>query len=239
MQNALSPVFAVLVLNVLATTVSPVHAQTALDLTERSSERYPSYVITLPDHEDEEDDDVACNPDPPCFDNENRFVDCGNGTITDQVTGLIWLQETTCMGLAYYVDANEGAAELGDGTDPACNLTDSSCPGDWRLASKDEWQVVMDLAQSNGCGFPDSLGFPDTEGSGCWSEGDAFRDVTSFFGYITSTTKASNPGSAWYASTFDGSLSTFPKTGGCEDVPPDTDCDPFPPIYSLPVRGGN
>ena len=28
--------------------------------------------------------------DAPCFHNTNRYVNCGNGTVTDTVTGLIW-----------------------------------------------------------------------------------------------------------------------------------------------------
>ena len=35
--------------------------------------------------------------DGPCFDNTNRYVDCGNGTVTDTVTGLIWLQQADCL----------------------------------------------------------------------------------------------------------------------------------------------
>ena len=27
--------------------------------------------------------------DPPCFDNANRYVNCGNGTVTDTATGLV------------------------------------------------------------------------------------------------------------------------------------------------------
>ena len=29
------------------------------------------------------------NPDPPCFSNSVRFVVCGNGTVTDSVSGLM------------------------------------------------------------------------------------------------------------------------------------------------------
>ena len=29
---------------------------------------------------------------PPCFDLTHRYVDCANGTVTDTVTGLIWLK---------------------------------------------------------------------------------------------------------------------------------------------------
>src|SRR6266540_598658 len=33
----------------------------------------------------------------PCFDNVNRYVNCHNGTVTDTVTGLIWLQQADCL----------------------------------------------------------------------------------------------------------------------------------------------
>jgi len=36
---------------------------------------------------------AATKADGPCFDNVNRYVDCGNGTLTDTVTGLIWLKK--------------------------------------------------------------------------------------------------------------------------------------------------
>ncbi len=38
-------------------------------------------------------------PDPPCFDASNRFVDCLNGTVTDTVTGFIWLKDADCSAL--------------------------------------------------------------------------------------------------------------------------------------------
>ena len=42
--------------------------------------------------------DWGTRADGPCFDNTNRYVDCGNGTVTDTVTGLIWLQDADCLG---------------------------------------------------------------------------------------------------------------------------------------------
>ena len=45
------------------------------------------------------------------------------------------------------------------------------------------------------------------------------------------------PAWAWYGDTASGGLVKTGKTGGCDDIPPGSDCDPFPPIYSLPVRG--
>jgi hypothetical protein len=48
---------------------------------------------------------------PPCFDNSgNRYVDCGNGTVTDIVTGLIWLKTANCFGTRDWAAANNAAA---------------------------------------------------------------------------------------------------------------------------------
>ena len=223
------------VLFALAVGITSVGAQSNNDLGERGDRLQAPIIISLPDVDDEDEDDDSYNPDPPCFDDDNRFVDCGNGTVTDQVTGLIWLQETICLGVAYYTAYNERAASLGEGTDPDCNLTDGSCPGDWRLATKEEWEVIFSQAQTNGCSHPDFV-FPDTEGLGCWAEGDVFHDVTHFFGYWTSTTADDAPGAAWYGDINFGGVSKTSKTGGCDDIPPGTDCDPFPEIYGLPVR---
>ena len=67
--------------------------------------------------------------DGPCYSSDPvRFADCGNGTITDQVTALTWLADATCLSLAYYAEANEIAASLGEGTHPDCELTDGSSP---------------------------------------------------------------------------------------------------------------
>lgn len=52
------------------------------------------------------------NADPPCFDNGNRYVDCRNGTITDTVTGLIWLKQANCLQASDYATANRLAAVL-------------------------------------------------------------------------------------------------------------------------------
>ena len=48
----------------------------------------------------------------PCFDNANRYVDCGNGTVTDTHTGLIWLQDAGCLGVSDWATANKAAASL-------------------------------------------------------------------------------------------------------------------------------
>ena len=51
----------------------------------------------------------------PCFDNTNRYVNCNNGTVTDTVTGLIWLQQVDCISPRDYAAANNAAALLATG----------------------------------------------------------------------------------------------------------------------------
>lgn len=77
-----------------------------------------------------------------------RFSDMDDGTIRDNETGLIWLKDANCSelpgtdsyGKADWYTAISAAADLIDGT---CGLTDGSEPGDWRLPTKEEWEVFM------------------------------------------------------------------------------------------------
>lgn len=78
----------------------------------------------------------AARAEGPCFNNFSRFVDCGNGTMTDTVTKLIWLQQADCLIPADWASANEAAAGLKSGD---CGLSDGSSAGDWRLPTKEEW----------------------------------------------------------------------------------------------------
>src|SRR5574342_743824 len=52
--------------------------------------------------------DAAFAPaDPPCFNNTSRYADCGNGTVTDTVTGLIWLKQSNCLPNGNWAAANQ------------------------------------------------------------------------------------------------------------------------------------
>ena len=55
----------------------------------------------------------------------NRYVDCGNGTVTDNVTGLIWLKQADCLGSADWASASQAAAALKSGD---CSSTASRRP---------------------------------------------------------------------------------------------------------------
>jgi Protein of unknown function (DUF1566) len=118
-----------------------------------------------------ENADNRIKPDGPCFDNTNRYVNCGNGTVTDTVTGLIWLQYADCLAVNDWAAANQAVAGLRNGE---CNLTDKSRPGDWRVPTKDEWSATTAAAIALGCvrfgsGAPPSL--TNDPGTGCLSAG--------------------------------------------------------------------
>ncbi len=63
-----------------------------------------------------------------------RFTDNGNGTVTDNLTGLIWLKNANCFGLRAWNDAVSDCNGLNSGE---CGLSDDSNAGDWRLPNQE------------------------------------------------------------------------------------------------------
>src|SRR5262245_16515918 len=103
--------------------------------------------------------------DGPCFDDVNRYVDCGNGTVTDTSTGLIWLKQADCLPTNTWAAGNQAAAGLKDGD---CGLTDKSSPGDWRLPTKAEWEAVI-TQRFSGAGICVPA-LANDAWTGCWSD---------------------------------------------------------------------
>ena len=169
----------------------------------------------------------AAHAAPPCFDNLHRYVDCGNGTVTDTVTGLIWLKNASCFpDVADYAAANRAAARLAAGQ---CGLTDGSSAGDWRLPTKAEWQATIARAVALGCYLvapnfnPPSL--TNDAGTGCFSTGPtSFTGLRSYV-YWSSNAIEDNPSAAWFVSLSAGNVNDGFSKGFFNDV--------------WPVRGGH
>lgn len=70
-----------------------------------------------------------------------RFSDNGNGTVTDSLTGLLWVQQVLCASEIDWQAALDHANALADGQ---CGLSDGSVPGDWRLPNIRELLSVFD-----------------------------------------------------------------------------------------------
>ncbi len=75
-----------------------------------------------------------------------RFTDNGNGTVTDNLTGLIWLKNADCFGPQVWTTALSSAGSLASGQ---CGLSDGSTVGQWRLPNVNELESLIDERHPN------------------------------------------------------------------------------------------
>ncbi|RFP35511.1 DUF1566 domain-containing protein [Duganella sp. BJB476] len=75
-----------------------------------------------------------------------RYTDNQDGTVTDNLTGLVWLRNAGCLSPALWANALSEANQLASGT---CGLTDGSKAGDWRLPNLVELESLVDVSASN------------------------------------------------------------------------------------------
>ena len=117
-----------------------------------------------------------------------RFTDNVDGTVTDNLTGLMWAQDANLDGTKTWEDAFIYVNGL--------NLAGYA---DWRLPNRKELRSLNDYAQ-----FDPSL-----------PVGHPFTNVQSAAGdfYWSSTTAAYSTNNAWIISVRDGYLGSFGKTG--------------------------
>lgn len=75
-----------------------------------------------------------------------RFVDNANGTVTDNLSGLVWLKNAACFAPSDWSSALTAANQLANG---ACGLTDGSSAGQWRMPNANELESLVDVSQFN------------------------------------------------------------------------------------------
>lgn len=76
-----------------------------------------------------------------------RFTDNGNGTVRDNLTGLIWLKDANCFSIHSFHDWTTALSLSNALAAEACGLTDGSAPGAWRLPNIRELQSLIDYGQ--------------------------------------------------------------------------------------------
>jgi hypothetical protein len=146
-----------------------------------------------------------------------RFMDNNNGTVTDNLTGLVWLKNAACTGTVGgiaggpmpWANAIIYSNSLATGK---CGLTDGSSAGQWRLPNREELKSLVNMAYANPAAWLNSQGFTSVQTNG-------------FSGYYwSSSTVAYDTGRAWYVGMANGGYVTdWAKTDY---------------IYVLPVRAG-
>jgi hypothetical protein len=135
-----------------------------------------------------------------------HFTDNGNGTVTDNLTGLVWLKNANCacfysgdstgQNPRNWTDSLTAANSLATGD---CGLTDGSAAGDWRLPNVNELQSLMHY------GFW-APALPNTAGTGQWTSGDPFIDVQSVYYWTSTSYLGSPPGIAWCVGIHSGTI---------------------------------
>jgi hypothetical protein len=108
-----------------------------------------------------------------------RFTDNEDGTVTDNLTGLIWLKNSNCFGFRIWLHAvNDCYYTAADGE---CGLTDGSSQGDWRLPNYRELISLVDV-ENHSPALP---------------SGHPFTISPPYHFYWTSSTYAENDDNVW------------------------------------------
>ncbi|HBG07820.1 MAG: hypothetical protein A2075_22915 [Geobacteraceae bacterium GWC2_58_44] len=96
----------------------------------------------------------------------SRFTDNKDGTVTDNLTGLIWLKNARCFSSQSWQDGINSANALASG---ACGLTDGSKAGEWRLPNINELESLVNLQEGTPANWLISSGFWGVASSWHWS----------------------------------------------------------------------
>ena len=97
-----------------------------------------------------------------------RFTDNGDGTVSDNLTGLIWLKLANCFGPRSWNNALSDSSGLENGE---CGLMDGSSAGDWRLPNRFELESLVDLVNGSPP-LPSGHPFTNVQTDCYWSSTD-------------------------------------------------------------------
>lgn len=159
-----------------------------------------------------------------------RFVDNGDGTVTDNLTGLVWLKNANCGGDQIWATMLGYANNLYDGcpncfgTAGDCGLSDGSAAGDWRLPNIRELQSLIDYARRNPA-LPAGHPFSNVQSPLWYVTTELYASGK---GYWTGTMQSGNSGYKWSVNFYYGqAVLTVLTSNGVNTT-----------HFGWPVRGG-
>ncbi|MGO9317455.1 MAG: DUF1566 domain-containing protein [Terracidiphilus sp.] len=133
-----------------------------------------------------------------------RWVDNGNGSVTDTVTGLIWLKQANCINDTW----QNAIADVNLLASGQCGLTDGSAAGSWRMPNRNEMQSLSDRMENNHADFFNQI-YLNFDNS-VFREPIFTNFVVSQY-YWTSSTDAANSSEAWTVFSCDFGVYDTPK----------------------------
>jgi hypothetical protein len=139
---------------------------------------------------------------PPTY---PRWADNGNGTVTDTVTGLIWLKKADCI----HQDWPDAIASVNALASGQCGLTDGSAAGSWRMPNRKEMLSLADRMENNHASFFDAT-YLNSDST--VYRAPIFTNFMESVYYWTSSTDAADPGEAWTVFSCDYGVYDTPKT---------------------------
>ena len=107
-----------------------------------------------------------------------RFTDNQNGTVTDKLTGLIWLKKANAFDQKTWETALSDCNELKDRDH---GLTDGSKAGQWRLPNVRELCSLIDYGRDNPA-LPEDHPFDNVQPFHYWSSSTYSYNTT--FGWV-------------------------------------------------------
>lgn len=135
----------------------------------------------------------------------SRFIDNGDGTVADTVTGLTWLKQADCIHRPW-ADALATVNDLASGQ---CGLADGSTAGQWRMPNRSEMLSLSDRAPT----FPQASYFDGQyHGTSAVTGPVIFGNFIVSDYYWTSTTNAADPAQAWTIYSCDFGVYNVTKT---------------------------
>lgn len=134
-----------------------------------------------------------------------RFVDKGNGTVVDTMTGLTWLKQADCLANQSWSAAQTTIAQLADGQ---CGLADGSGAGAWRLPSRAEMLSLADRTLGN---HADDFDATYWRADGSVKRAPVFTRMVTAVYYWTATADAADANAAWSVYSCDFGVYDVPK----------------------------
>ena len=130
-----------------------------------------------------------------------RFITTPLGTVTDTLTGLVWLQDAGCLGEENWSTALANIVSLNAGTDFGCHNYPPGLHSDWRLPNLRELHGLLDYGRSSPA-LPSDHPFVSPLVKAYW----------------TSTTRVDADTTAWLVDIYYGSVGPTAKSTSTNNI---------------------